>query len=69
MILLHHAFENVSSYIAGISSYIAEMRMDYLAACPGVSISAVKFKEMMGFNGVEGKHTTAGRVFVGIKQK
>lgn len=47
----------------------SEMRMDYLAACPGVSISAVKFKEMMGFNGVEGKHTTAGRVFVGIKQK
>jgi hypothetical protein len=43
--------------------------MDYLAACPGVSISAVKFKELMGFNGVEGKHVMTGKVFYGIKHK
>ena len=43
--------------------------MDYLAACPGVSISAVKFKELMGFNGVGIKHTKGGNVFFGIKPK
>ena len=47
----------------------SEMRQEFLATHPDSNISAVKFKEMMGFNGVEGKHTMVGKVFYGIKRR
>jgi hypothetical protein len=51
--------------------YVAatEMRMEFLAAKPDSTMSVVKFKELMGFNGVESKRTNQGQVFYGIKRK
>jgi hypothetical protein len=47
----------------------SEMRVEFLEKYPDKSISAVKFKELMGFNGVESKRTNQGQVFYGIKRK
>jgi P4 family phage/plasmid primase-like protien len=47
----------------------SEMRNDYLASHPGATLSAVKFKELMGYNGVDVKHTKQGNAFYGIKRK
>ena len=47
----------------------SEMRMEFLAAKPDSTMSVVKFKELMGFNGVESKRTNQGQVFYGIKRK
>lgn len=47
----------------------SEMRQQFLMTHPDSNMSAVKFKELMGFNGVEGKHTMAGKVFYGIKRR
>ena len=47
----------------------SDMRRDFLADKPDCSMSVVKFKELMGYNGVEGKHTRAGSFFIGLKRK
>ena len=47
----------------------SEMRQNFMLTHPDSNMSAVKFKELMGFNGVEGKHTMAGKVFYGIKRR
>jgi P4 family phage/plasmid primase-like protien len=46
-----------------------DMRLDFLSSHPGQSLSPVKFKELMGYNGVEVKHTMKGNVFYGLKRK
>ena len=48
----------------------AEMRADFLATqAAGNTLSAVKFKELMGYNGIEAKRNNRGIVFNGIKKK
>lgn len=47
----------------------SEMRADYLSSHIDVSLSAVKFKELMGYNGVEIKHTMKGNMFYGLKRR
>jgi P4 family phage/plasmid primase-like protien len=47
----------------------SDMRQEFLASHPDTTMSTVKFKELMGFNGVEGKHTMSGKVFYGIKRR
>ena len=46
-----------------------EIRRDFLADKPDATMSVTKFKELMGFNGVETKHTKHGNCFIGIKKK
>ena len=47
-----------------------EMRADFLATqAAGNTVSAVKFKELMGYNGIEAKRNNRGIVFNGIKKK
>jgi phage/plasmid-associated DNA primase len=46
-----------------------ELRRDYLTDKPESNISTVKFKELMGLNGVESKKIMHGQVFYGIKKK
>jgi len=46
-----------------------EIRRDFLVDKPESTMTVVKFKELMGFNGVESKHTKHGNVFMGIKRK
>jgi P4 family phage/plasmid primase-like protien len=46
-----------------------EIRRDFLADKPDSTMSVVKFKELMGFNGIESKHTKHGNCFLGIKRK
>ena len=53
----------------GDSISASEMRAEFLAARPDSNMSAVKFKELMGFNGVEVKHTMRGNVFYGLKKR
>ena len=45
------------------------IRQEFMTAKPDSSLTVVKFKELMGFNGVESKRTNQGQVFYGIKQK
>jgi len=47
----------------------AEIRGNFISDRPESTLSVVKFKELMGFNGVESKHTRHGTSFVGIKKK
>lgn len=47
----------------------SEMRRDFLTDKPECNLSAVKFKELMGYNGVESKHVKSGAVFIGLKRK
>ncbi len=46
-----------------------EMRNDFLTYKPDCNLSTVKFKELMGFNGVEARRITKGIFFCGIKKK
>ncbi len=45
------------------------MTQNVATARPDSTLSAVKFKELMGFNGVEVKYTMRGNVFYGLKKK
>lgn len=47
----------------------AELRAEFLIAHPDSSLTAVKFKELMGYNGVDAKRVAKGVVFWGLKQK
>jgi P4 family phage/plasmid primase-like protien len=47
----------------------SEMRRDFLIDKPDCNMSAVKFKELMGYNGVETSHTRGGNMFIGLKRK
>lgn len=47
----------------------SDMRMDFLSSHPEGTLTTVKFKELMGFNGVEARHTKKGNVFIGIKRR
>lgn len=47
----------------------SDMRRDFLADKPDSGLSVVKFKELMGYNGVESKRITAGVYFIGLKKR
>jgi P4 family phage/plasmid primase-like protien len=47
----------------------SDMRRDYLIEKTESSLSAVKFKELMGYNGVEAKRFNSGVFFVGLKKR
>ena len=47
----------------------SEMRSEFLSLYPGTNISSVKFKELMGFNGVDSLRTGKGVMFYGIKKR
>jgi P4 family phage/plasmid primase-like protien len=46
-----------------------EMRTHFLETKPECNLTAVKFKELMGFNGLDSKHIEKGTVYIGIKKK
>ena len=46
-----------------------ELRAEFLIENPDTSLTAVKFKELMGYNGVNSKHTMRGNVFFGLKRR
>lgn len=48
---------------------VTDMRMEFLAANPDRSFTAVKFKEMMQYNDIETKRFKTGTYFIGIKPR
>jgi len=59
----------VITHLEGDSIPASELRAEFLIEHPDSSLTAVKFKELMGYNGVESKRVSKGVVFYGIKQK
>jgi P4 family phage/plasmid primase-like protien len=47
----------------------SDLRRDFMIAKPESALSAVKFKELMGFNGVETGRFSSGVFFVGLKPR
>lgn len=47
----------------------SEMRAEFNATHPDVTLTTVKFKELMGYNGLESKRGNKGVCFCGIKPK
>lgn len=59
----------VVTHCEGDTIPAAELRAEFLVARSEVSLTAVKFKELMGYNGIETKHIMKGSVFYGLKRK
>ena len=59
----------VITHCEGDTISAAELRAEFLTDHPESSLTAVKFKDLMGYNSIESKHNRTGSVFWGIKRK
>lgn len=57
------------THLEGDTISASVMRSEFLSARPECTMTAVKFKELMGYNGIEVKHVMKGSVFYGIRRK
>ena len=59
----------VITHCEGNTIPASELRAEYLTDHPDAALTAVKFRELMGYNGMEQKRVTKGVVFWGLKRK